>query len=218
MPEEYREATRNVSVPCAKRWGAADRAGRELLWFLKLVEIHIVSGVCRARWVERRFRADGKWLFERSAVQPKTLAANPRVPFGRPCVHGVPTCAIRDRQAAGAVPDALRALGHRCELHDDHFPPATEDAAWLEAVADRQWVVLTKDEGITDASLRQAVSRAERGLVDADPGGGLIKQRVPRRGQASAVRRLSAAGRLPAAAPGSLSVRICQERTRERWP
>jgi hypothetical protein len=38
-------------------------------------------------------------------------------------------------------------------------------------------------EGITDAALLDAAKRAERGLVDADLGGGLIKQRVPRRGE-----------------------------------
>lgn len=36
---------------------------------------------------------------------------------------------------------------------------------------------------ITDASLRDAISRAERGLIDADLGGGVIKQRVARTGQ-----------------------------------
>ena len=38
-------------------------------------------------------------------------------------------------------------------------------------------------EKIADANLREAVSRARRGLVDADLGGGLIKQRVARKGQ-----------------------------------
>jgi hypothetical protein len=36
---------------------------------------------------------------------------------------------------------------------------------------------------ISDASLRDAVERAERGLVDADLGSGVIKQRVARPGQ-----------------------------------
>jgi hypothetical protein len=36
---------------------------------------------------------------------------------------------------------------------------------------------------ISDASLRDAVERAERGLVDADLGGSVIKQRVARPGQ-----------------------------------
>ena len=38
-------------------------------------------------------------------------------------------------------------------------------------------------ERIADASLREAIQRAERGLIDADLGGGLIKQRVARAGQ-----------------------------------
>ena len=38
-------------------------------------------------------------------------------------------------------------------------------------------------EKIADASLREAVSRARRGLVDADLGGNVIKQCVARKGQ-----------------------------------
>ena len=38
-------------------------------------------------------------------------------------------------------------------------------------------------ERISDASLREAARRAERGLIDADLGGGVIKQRVARPGQ-----------------------------------
>ena len=38
-------------------------------------------------------------------------------------------------------------------------------------------------EKIADASLREAVSRAGRGLVDADLGGNVIKQRVARKRQ-----------------------------------
>jgi hypothetical protein len=40
-----------------------------------------------------------------------------------------------------------------------------------------------RPERITDTSLREAIERAERGLVDADLGGGVIKQRVARAGQ-----------------------------------
>ena len=40
-----------------------------------------------------------------------------------------------------------------------------------------------RDEGIADRSLREAVERADKGLVDADLGGNLIKQRVARQGQ-----------------------------------
>jgi hypothetical protein len=35
-------------------------------------------------------------------------------------------------------------------------------------------------EGIADESLREAINRAERGIIDADLAGGLIKQRVAR--------------------------------------
>jgi hypothetical protein len=38
-------------------------------------------------------------------------------------------------------------------------------------------------ERISDASLRDAVRRAERGLVDADLAGGVLKQRVARPGE-----------------------------------
>jgi hypothetical protein len=38
-------------------------------------------------------------------------------------------------------------------------------------------------ERIGDESLHEAIERAERGLVDAELGGNVIKQRVARRGQ-----------------------------------
>jgi hypothetical protein len=41
----------------------------------------------------------------------------------------------------------------------------------------------TKRERIADESLCKAIEDAERGRVDADLGGGLIKQRVARKGQ-----------------------------------
>ena len=37
-------------------------------------------------------------------------------------------------------------------------------------------------EGLEDAALCEAVGRARRGLIDADLGGGVIKQRIARRG------------------------------------
>ena len=40
----------------------------------------------------------------------------------------------------------------------------------------------TKRERISDTSLTEAIENAERGLVDADLGGGVIKQRVARLG------------------------------------
>jgi hypothetical protein len=41
----------------------------------------------------------------------------------------------------------------------------------------------SRREAIGDKGLQDAILRAERGLVDADLGGGLIKQRVARPGQ-----------------------------------
>lgn len=38
-----------------------------------------------------------------------------------------------------------------------------------------------KKERISDADLREAIRRAEDGLIDADYGGGVIKQRIARR-------------------------------------
>jgi hypothetical protein len=47
----------------------------------------------------------------------------------------------------------------------------------------RQFARFARAERISGASLSEAVARAERGLVDADLGGGVIKQRVARLGQ-----------------------------------
>jgi hypothetical protein len=47
-----------------------------------------------------------------------------------------------------------------------------------------RWVArFARRERISDRSLRDAIDRAERGIIDADLGGGLIKQRVARSGQ-----------------------------------
>ncbi len=40
-----------------------------------------------------------------------------------------------------------------------------------------------RKEGIADAALREAVARAEKGQIDADLGGEVIKQRIARSGQ-----------------------------------
>jgi len=47
-----------------------------------------------------------------------------------------------------------------------------------------RWLVrFARRQRIADDSLAEAIARAERGLIDADLGGGLIKQRVARTGQ-----------------------------------
>ncbi len=40
-----------------------------------------------------------------------------------------------------------------------------------------------KKEGITDEALLDAIERVEKGQIDADLGGGVIKQRIARKGQ-----------------------------------
>lgn len=47
--------------------------------------------------------------------------------------------------------------------------------AWFERFA--------KKQKLDNAALRDAIQRAEQGLIDADLGGGVIKQRVARPGQ-----------------------------------
>lgn len=47
--------------------------------------------------------------------------------------------------------------------------------AWFQKFA--------RKEQISDAALCEAVARADRGLIDADVGGGVIKQRVARPGE-----------------------------------
>ena len=47
-----------------------------------------------------------------------------------------------------------------------------------------KWLVrYARRQRIDDASLKEAIERADRGLIDADLGGGIIKQRVARAGQ-----------------------------------
>lgn len=47
-----------------------------------------------------------------------------------------------------------------------------------------QWVTkFAKKHKISDSELLEAVERADNGLIDADLGGGVIKQRIARQGQ-----------------------------------
>ncbi len=58
----------------------------------------------------------------------------------------------------------------------------------------RWFTRFARGEQITDGSLSQAIKRAELGLIDADLGGGVIKQRVarPGRGRSGGYRMLIA--------------------------
>lgn len=49
---------------------------------------------------------------------------------------------------AKIVADALRTIGERVEVHDDHFPRDAADEVWLASVGTRGWVILSKDDRI----------------------------------------------------------------------
>jgi hypothetical protein len=53
----------------------------------------------------------------------------------------------------------------------------------MQVFKTRWFARYARRERIDDKSLREAIERAERGLIDADLGGGLIKQRVARAGK-----------------------------------
>ena len=53
-----------------------------------------------------------------------------------------------------------------------------------------------RKERLADPALREGVPRAENGLIDADLGGGVIKQRVARPGKGEELDRLVASGTL----------------------
>ncbi len=53
----------------------------------------------------------------------------------------------------------------------------------MQVFKTRWFARFARNERIADASLLEAIQRAERGLIDADLGGGLIKQRLARQGK-----------------------------------
>jgi hypothetical protein len=55
---------------------------------------------------------------------------------------------------------------------------------WLLRIFKNVWFGrFARREKIKDAALKDAVARAEKGVIDADLGGGVIKQRLARPGQ-----------------------------------
>ena len=68
------------------------------------------------------------------------------------------------------------------------------DKPQIRIYKNRWFAKYASREGISDTALMAAIDQANRGLVDADLGGGFIEQRVARGRQ---VRRLSHAGFLP---------------------
>jgi hypothetical protein len=61
-----------------------------------------------------------------------------------------------DRCLEGAtVIEKLRAAEVILELHKDHFAPDADDTEWPPAVADRRWVVLTRDKQVKRNALER---------------------------------------------------------------
>ncbi len=54
------------------------------------------------------------------------------------------------------IEDRLRAAGHRVEIHIAHFAHDAPDEEWLDGIAGRGWVLLTKDGRIRRRVLERA--------------------------------------------------------------
>lgn len=54
------------------------------------------------------------------------------------------------------VAEALREVGAKVEVHDDHFHQTTPDVDWLAEVGRRGWVVLSKDDRIRRNRIERA--------------------------------------------------------------
>jgi uncharacterized protein with PIN domain len=59
-----------------------------------------------------------------------------------------PTFFIDRALGRKAVAEALRQAGAKVEVHDDHFSDRALDVEWLPIVAQRGWLILTKDDAI----------------------------------------------------------------------
>ena len=58
------------------------------------------------------------------------------------------------------IAEAMRAMGISVETHDQHFDKDALDIDWIPQLAEKEWVILTKDEKIGKNALeRQVVAR-----------------------------------------------------------
>jgi predicted nuclease of predicted toxin-antitoxin system len=76
-----------------------------------------------------------------------------------------------DRCVGKQVVQALRDAGARVEAHDDHFAQNETDESWIPDVANRGWVILTKDKNIRRrAGEREAVVTASAKIITLTSG------------------------------------------------
>jgi uncharacterized protein with PIN domain len=66
-----------------------------------------------------------------------------------------------------AVAIALREAGARVEILEDHFSEDTDDEIWIE-VAQRGWVILTKDVAIRKRPLELAAALTSQHMTSAE--------------------------------------------------
>jgi hypothetical protein len=56
------------------------------------------------------------------------------------------------------VPSALRSVGEKVEIHDDHFSQTTVDVIWINKCGKKGWIALSRDTKIRARELeRKAV-------------------------------------------------------------
>lgn len=65
------------------------------------------------------------------------------------------------------VAEVLRNAGANVEIHAEHFALDEEDAVWLSEVAQRGWIILTKDQKIAYRTLEQVAIAQANGRVFA---------------------------------------------------
>lgn len=59
------------------------------------------------------------------------------------------------------IAEAIQSLGICVETHDQHFPKNALDIEWIPKIAEKKWIILTKDEKIgKNAIERQVLARS----------------------------------------------------------
>ncbi len=67
----------------------------------------------------------------------------------------------------------LKAKGVACISHRDVFPAGTEDAVWIPAVAEKGWVIVTRDVAIKSNPAERAAWKASGAVLLIIRGKGL---------------------------------------------
>jgi len=60
----------------------------------------------------------------------------------------LPTYFIERSLGRYTIANALRAIGRRVEVHDDHLAAKAPDQRWIKLCGDNRWLAITKDRGI----------------------------------------------------------------------